>query len=523
MAEATPTVAVIIPAYNEEAVIARRLENLLALDYPRERLELVVTSDASSDRTHEIVDGFEGVKLIRNPRGGKVAAQDRAVRETEAEIVAFSDANATWAPDALRKLVRAFADPDVAYAAGRLVLTAADGGNREGAYWRYEVWLREQESRLGSITGGNGSIYAVRRADYVEVDPRFGHDLSFPYLMVQHGRRAVYDGEAQAFEVPTPTNEAEYRRKVRMFEHCWLITLRGRMLRRLPPRLLARGLLAPPPALRERRPPPRAAGDVDRARRRGARLPGRARGAAASARGRGDRRRDRALLRADHVGDGAGALELSAPRRAGDVGGGGGNARVNRAFDVATSAAGLVVASPVLAAAALAIKLEDRGPVLYRQTRVGRDGQDFELLKLRTMVVGAEKLGAGFAVNQGDARITRVGRVLRKLSLDELPQLWNVLRGDMSLIGPRPTLRYQVEQYTDRQRRRLEIKPGLTGWAQIHGRARLPWDERIELDVWYVDHRSPRLDLKILLRTPVALFSGTYKGETGGWQGGGSA
>ena len=196
---------------------------------------------------------------------------------------------------------------------------------------------------------------------------------------------------------------------------------------------------------------------------------------------------------------------------------------MNRAFDVATSAAGLVVASPVLAAAALAIKLEDRGPVLYRQTRVGRDGEDFELLKLRTMVVGAEKLGAGFAVNQGDARITRVGRVLRKLSLDELPQLWNVLRGDMSLIGPRPTLRYQVEQYTDRQRRRLEIKPGLTGWAQIHGRARLPWDERIELDVWYVDHRSPRLDLKILLRTPVALFSGTYKGETGGWQGGGSA
>ncbi len=196
---------------------------------------------------------------------------------------------------------------------------------------------------------------------------------------------------------------------------------------------------------------------------------------------------------------------------------------MNRPFDVATSAAGLLVASPVLAAAALAIKLEDRGPVLYRQTRVGRDGEDFELLKLRTMVVGAETLGAGYAVNQGDARITRVGRVLRKLSLDELPQLWNVLRGDMSLIGPRPTLRYQVEQYSDRQRRRLDVKPGLTGWAQIHGRARLPWDERIELDVWYVDHRSPRVDLRILLRTPLALVSGTYKGETGGWQGGGSA
>src|SRR5262245_57782439 len=166
---------------------------------------------------------------------------------------------------------------------------------------------------------------------------------------------------------------------------------------------------------------------------------------------------------------------------------------------------------------ALGIKLDDRGPVLYRQRRVGKDEVEFELLKFRTMVVGAEKIGAGFAVNEGDPRITRVGRVLRRLSLDELPQLWNVLRGDMSLIGPRPTLRYQVEQYTPRQRLRLAVKPGLTGWAQIHGRTRLPWAERIELDVWYVEHRSPRVDMKILLRTPLALFSGTYKGETGGW------
>jgi lipopolysaccharide/colanic/teichoic acid biosynthesis glycosyltransferase len=191
---------------------------------------------------------------------------------------------------------------------------------------------------------------------------------------------------------------------------------------------------------------------------------------------------------------------------------------VNRALDVAGSALGLALASPLLAAAAVAVKLEDRGSVLYRQTRVGKGGEDFELLKLRTMVVGAEKLGAGFAVNEGDTRITRTGRLLRRLSLDELPQLWNVLRGDMSLIGPRPTLRYQVEQYTPHQRRRLEVKPGLTGWAQIHGRARLPWEERIELDVWYVEHRSPLVDLKILLRTPAALFSGTYKGETGGWK-----
>ena len=191
---------------------------------------------------------------------------------------------------------------------------------------------------------------------------------------------------------------------------------------------------------------------------------------------------------------------------------------MNRALDVAGSAIGLVVSSPVLAVAAMAIKLEDGGPVLYRQQRVGLNGQEFDLLKLRTMVVGAETQGAGWAVNRGDPRITRVGRVLRRLSLDELPQFWNVLRGDMSLIGPRPTLAYQVEQYTPRQRRRLEIKPGLTGWAQVHGRARLPWDERIELDVWYVENRSPWLDLKILLRTPVALFRGTYKGETGGWK-----
>lgn len=191
---------------------------------------------------------------------------------------------------------------------------------------------------------------------------------------------------------------------------------------------------------------------------------------------------------------------------------------MNRAADVALAGAGLVISSPILAAAGLAAKLGDGGPVFYRQRRVGRGGVEFELLKLRTMEVGAEHKGAGLAVNEGDPRITRVGRLLRRLSLDELPQLWNVVRGDMSVIGPRPTLAYQVERYTPRQRRRLEVKPGITGWAQIHGRARLPWDDRIELDVWYVEHRSPWLDLKILVRTPLALFAGTYKGETGGWR-----
>jgi cellulose synthase/poly-beta-1,6-N-acetylglucosamine synthase-like glycosyltransferase len=232
--EATPSVAVIVAAHDEESVIASRIANLRALDYPATEIEIVVTSDASSDRTEEIAEAL-GVRVIRNLRGGKVAAQDRAVRETTSELVAFSDANAAWAPDALRKLVRPFADPDVAYVCGQLQLQAADGSNKEGLYWRYEMAMREAESRLGSVTGGNGSIYAVRRSDYVEVDPRFGHDLSLPYLMVQRGRRAVYEPAAHALEKPTPTNETEYRRKIRMFEHCWLIVSRGKMLRRLSP------------------------------------------------------------------------------------------------------------------------------------------------------------------------------------------------------------------------------------------------------------------------------------------------
>ena len=236
---AEPSVSVIVAAYNEEAVIERRLENLLALDYPADRVEIVVASDASSDRTNELVEAVAAsdprVRLLDCPRGGKVAAQDRAVRESFGDVVAFSDANATWAPDALRHLVADLSDPEVAYVCGRLRLEDAAGSNREGLYWRYELWLREQESRLGSITGGNGSIYALNRGDYIEVDPRWGHDLALPYRMVQAGRRAVYQPAAHAFEKPTPTNETEYARKVRMFEHCWEITLRGSMLRRLPP------------------------------------------------------------------------------------------------------------------------------------------------------------------------------------------------------------------------------------------------------------------------------------------------
>jgi cellulose synthase/poly-beta-1,6-N-acetylglucosamine synthase-like glycosyltransferase len=229
-----PSVAVIVTAHNEQDVIERRIENLRALDYPPEKLQLVVTSDASTDATETVAEAA-GARVVRNPRGGKVAAQNNAVRQVDAEIVAFSDANCTWSPDALRKLVRNFADQEVAYVCGRLNITNEDGLNKEGVYWRYELALRADESRLDSVTGGNGSIYAVRRSDYVEVDPRFGHDLSLPYLMVQRKRRAVYDADANAYEKATPTTEDEYRRKVRMFEHCWAIVVEGRMLRGLRP------------------------------------------------------------------------------------------------------------------------------------------------------------------------------------------------------------------------------------------------------------------------------------------------
>jgi lipopolysaccharide/colanic/teichoic acid biosynthesis glycosyltransferase len=194
---------------------------------------------------------------------------------------------------------------------------------------------------------------------------------------------------------------------------------------------------------------------------------------------------------------------------------------IRRAVDIVVSATALLVSSPVLALAALAIRVESPGPVIYRQRRSGLHGREFDVLKLRTMVEGAERMGAGLAVNENDARITRVGALLRRTSLDELPNLVNVLRGDMSLIGPRPTLPVQVAQYTERQRGRLAIRPGITGWAQVSGRASLPWAQRIELDLYYIEHRSLALDLRILMRTPAMVLGGSdlYKGQSGGWEG----
>jgi lipopolysaccharide/colanic/teichoic acid biosynthesis glycosyltransferase len=190
-----------------------------------------------------------------------------------------------------------------------------------------------------------------------------------------------------------------------------------------------------------------------------------------------------------------------------------------RALDLAIAGLGSIVSAPVIAVLAVAIRLESPGHPIYRQTRVGRDGALFSIYKLRTMVTGAEFTGAGLAIQAGDDRITRLGKLLRRYSLDELPNLWNVLRGEMSIVGPRPTVEVQVEQYTARQRGRLAVKPGITGWAQVNGRASLPWPERIELDLFYVEHRSLALDIRILARTVHVLVSGQglYKGDRGGW------
>jgi lipopolysaccharide/colanic/teichoic acid biosynthesis glycosyltransferase len=193
---------------------------------------------------------------------------------------------------------------------------------------------------------------------------------------------------------------------------------------------------------------------------------------------------------------------------------------VERLIDLAVAGAAAALTAPVVAVLALAIRLESPGSPIYTQTRVGKDGRLFSIYKLRTMVRGAEFTGARLALAEGDDRITRMGSLLRRYSLDELPNLWNVLRGEMSIVGPRPTLESQVLQYTPRQRGRLAVKPGITGWAQINGRASRPWPERIELDLWYVEHRSLRLDLAILRRTVGLVLSGhgIYKGATGGWQ-----
>jgi glycosyltransferase involved in cell wall biosynthesis len=242
-ADWTPDVALVVSAHDEEAVIRRRIENALALDYPPEKLEIVVASDGSTDLTDAIVGEIAAadprVRLLQCPRGGKVAAQHRSFRETSSDVLAFTDANTEWRPDALRALVRNLADEEVGYVCGQLRLESPDGANMEGIYWRYETWVREQESTASSITAGNGAIYAVKRDAYVEDDPRFGHDFGFPYLMEQMGRRAVYEPEAVAVEKPAAEPEDEYGRKVRTIARALGHILTGRAFRPSRPLYLA--------------------------------------------------------------------------------------------------------------------------------------------------------------------------------------------------------------------------------------------------------------------------------------------
>ena len=370
----------------------------------------------------------------------------------------------------------------------------------------------------------------MRPEAYLRVDPIMGHDLSLPFNMVKRGWRAVYAPAARAVEKMVPTVEGEFARKRRMMSHAWPIVLRGGLLspRGYPP--LYALMVASHRLLRYATPflhlVALAANAALLGRglglRRHLRAPGRgAGGGARRARGARARAARRPLLRAHHGVDGGRAVGLPAPRHAGGLGPAGGHALMaRRVFDVVVAGSALLVASPLLLAAVVAIRLESRGSAIYRQRRVGKDGRAFDVLKLRTMVTGAEHMGAGLAVSEGDTRITRIGRLLRRTSLDEVPNLINVLRGEMAIVGPRPTVPVQVDRYTERQRGRLAVKPGITGWAQVNGRTELPWDERIELDLWYIEHRSWRLDLRILLLTVRMVFGGhgLYRGEAPAWR-----
>jgi cellulose synthase/poly-beta-1,6-N-acetylglucosamine synthase-like glycosyltransferase len=227
-----PSASLVVAAYREEAVIAQKVANVRALDYPADRVELIVACDGSPDATPQRAREAGADVVLELPRGGKIRAQDAAVRRARGELVAFSDANALWAPDALARLVAPFQrDERVGYVCGQVTFVNDDGGsNQEGLYWRYEMALRGLESRLASVTGGNGAIYATRRASYIEVDPIMGHDLSFPFNMVKRGWRALYAPDARASEKMVPSIEGEFARKRRMMSHGWPIVLKGGLL-----------------------------------------------------------------------------------------------------------------------------------------------------------------------------------------------------------------------------------------------------------------------------------------------------
>ncbi len=551
--EPLPAVSLIVAAHDEQSVIDAKVANTLALDYPRELLEVIVTCDGCTDATAGARAGGRApiscwsAARGQDPRAGcgRRAREggDRGVLRRQRDVGARTPRGRWSGP--LRRPRVGYACGQVRFLRPRARRGAPAATNQEGVYWRYEMAVRAMESRLSSITAGNGAIYATRRDTYIVVDPIMGHDLSFPFNMVKRGWRAVYVPEARASERMVPSIEGELARKRRMMSHTWPIVLRGGMLspRGYPAGLCADDPLPPRAALPDARsctrlrwPPtsrwsrtagagslytsprspcswrcwsrPGSAGCLRVRRAVGVPAttcsPQRSlasacgTGCATAPPPRGKRRRDTPWLPS--------RVAPSDPPRRGHRGlGGPAGAQRPRAGRRRWRRSAW---SPA-------------GRALYRQRRVGRDGRPFEVLKLRTMVDGRGARSArGSRSTRTTRRITRVGALLRRTSLDELPNLLNVLRGEMSLIGPRPTLPVQVATYTPRQRGRLAVRPGITGWAQVNGRASLPWSERIELDLYYIEHRSLALDLRILWRTVAIVLggSGLYKGETGGWK-----
>ena len=528
-----PRVTLVIAAYREEAVIAGKVANALALDWPRDRLQVIVAVDggaeAGADRTAELAREAGADVVLELARGGKYRAQAAAVGYATGDLLAFSDANSLWKTDALVHLAGAFADADVAYACGQVRFVNEAGTNQEGVYWRYEMWLREHESALASVTAGNGAIYAVRPDAFLPIE---GHDLALPFNLVKRGSRAVFVPEARATEKMVPTVEGEWSRKRRMMSYAWPIVLQGGLLdpRGYPP--LYALMMASHRLLRYASPFLHVLAALATLAMLGAAAPTRPR---RSRPGRspppplaGERVRGRCscpLLRADDGRAGRRRCttgSATAPRSAGRRRKARGETR--RLPGVAPQARARPRRGRVRPVAREAgprrrrgrDRLETHGHPVYRQRRVGREGRPFELYKLRTMVSGAESMGKGLAVDEGDDRITRLGAWLRRTSFDEVPNLVNVLRGEMSLVGPRrpcrsrSTLRRSPAVPARRPARHHRLgagqRPRVAALARAH-RAR-PLVRRARLARTGPEDPRPH-------GPPRTHGSGLYRGETG--------